>query len=488
MSLRFASIFVLGATAVGSVVGCGSSQSGGAGGSGHTDETGNAGSGAGSAPGEITGAGASTSASADGGSPLGTIGGFAVRDAGKSGALSADSACGNLVLQPEAVQVDKTVEQKIDCTAHVPEPIALYIMLDNSKSMSDDSKWTNAVAAITSFVKTTPAPGGTWSCVDPGGESVPPPASLAPPSSGGLSVAIQYFHPLNAGASPNECDGTGHSTPAVAMGALPANGAAITASLGATSPQGKTPTVGALTGGTKYCETFEAANPGKKCVVVLVTDGQPNGCGLSSHCADGTENCVDSKSVATLTPIAKGAHDAAHGVLTFTVGMSGVSADGFALLNAIAIAGGSDCTPGTPGNEACDVTTSGTTGFLEALNKIRDSVQVTSTTNQSVTSTSTVSTTLPCEWSIPKPTDNQAFDKNHVNVTYSTGGTSRQLGNVPAATDCAATAAAGGWYYDDANAPTKIFACPATCDVLKQTVDAKVQVLIGCMTVPAMIR
>jgi hypothetical protein len=421
----------------------------------------------------------------------GVMGGYIARDSGSgagSGApTSVDAACGASILSPEAIKVDKTVEQKIDCTAEVPEPIAIYLMLDNSLSMKDNDKWKNAVAAITSFVKTDPTAGAAWTCVGEDGKSVTPPATLAPPGAGAISVAIQYFHPKNAGSRANECDGTSHATPAVPMGPLPANGANITASLAGTGPVSNTPTVGALLGGTKYCQNYEAANPGKKCALVLVTDGQPNGCGLSAMCADGSTDCVDPKSADTLNPTAKRAHDdPAHSVVTFTVGMSGVTQAGFDLLDSIAVAGGSDCTPNTLGNEACNVTTSGADGLLEALKTIRKSVQVTSTANQSVTTTSTVSTTLACEWAIPKPSANQTFDKDLVNISYSGAGATERLGNVPTKNDCAA--ATGGWYYDDPNAPKRILACPQTCNVIQNMENVKIQVLIGCSTVPAIVR
>lgn len=413
--------------------------------------------------------------------------GFLGVDAAKrpkaDGALTADSACGATVMEPEAIKVEKTVEQQIHCTATVPEPLAIYIMLDNSGSMSDDSKWTNAVAAITAFVNSdTTAHGAAWACVNDDGGVVPVPPDLAPPAPGAISVAIQYFHPQNV-QNPNECDGTGHSTPAVPMAPLPSNASAIVASLGSTGPHRNTPTTGALTGGTEYCAAYEAAHPNEKCVLVLVTDGQPNGCGLTDSCPDGGSGCVDPNSASTLTPIAASAFKAANSVITFTVGMSGVTPNGFNLLNAIAIAGGSDCTPNSPGNEACDVTTGGSQAFLDALNTIRHTVQVTGTSTRTFTTTSTQTTTLSCEWAIPKPAAGETFDKGRVNVTFTTEGGSEKLGNVPGVAQCAA--AGDGWYYDDPNTPTKIVTCPSTCTKLQAATDAKVQVLVGCVTEPA---
>ncbi|HEX7668004.1 MAG TPA: hypothetical protein VF395_00365, partial [Polyangiaceae bacterium] len=150
-------------------------------------------------------------------------------------------------------------------------------------------------------------------------------------------------------------------------------------------------------------------------------------------------------------------------------------------------AGGSDCSPGVPGNETCNVTTGGSQGFLDALNTIRKTVQVTTTSSQSVTTTTTQTTTLECEWAIPQPPSGQTFNKDLVNVTLSTGGGAKDpLGYLPAEAGC--TAAAGGWYYDDPNTPAKILTCPDTCTMLKAATDTTVEVQVGCATVPAIAR
>jgi hypothetical protein len=394
------------------------------------------------------------------------------------GSLTRDGACGSNVMEPEAIKVEK--KRNITCTATAPEPLALYIMLDNSGSMDDNNKWNDAVAAITAFVKSdTTAHGADWACVNEDGGVVPTPPDLPPPGTGSISIAIQYFHPEGVN-NPDECNGSGHSTPAVPMGPLPDNGQAIIDSLGTTGPNGNTPTTGALTGGTQYCASYQASNPGKRCVVVLVTDGQPNGCGLTDNCPDGGGNCVDPGSAGILTPIASAAK-ANNGVITFTVGMQGITPAGFVLLDAIAVAGGSDCTPGTPGNEACNITTGGAQGFLDALNTIRKTVQVTGTSTQTYTATET--TTLACQWLIPKPAPGKTFDKGLVNVNVTLGGTTQRLGNVSGQSDCAS--AGEGWYYDDPNTPTKIMTCPDTCTKLKAATDPKVEVLVGCVTEPA---
>jgi hypothetical protein len=49
-------------------------------------------------------------------------------------------------------------------------------------------------------------------------------------------------------------------------------------------------------------------------------------------------------------------------------------------------------------------------------------------------------------------------------------------------TDASACAAGGGWYYDDAMAPTEIILCPARCTQIQDDVSARVQLELGCMT------
>jgi hypothetical protein len=94
---------------------------------------------------------------------------------------------------------------------------------------------------------------------------------------------------------------------------------------------------------------------------------------------------------------------------------------------------------------------------------------------------------FPCEWQIPEPAPGEQFDKGRVNVTVGIGDAEPQtLGNVPAASDCAS--AGGGWYYDNRDAPTRIHACPATCNALTSSTDIQVNVLVGCVTEVAILR
>jgi hypothetical protein len=409
-------------------------------------------------------AGSSARVSATGGSITIPIDTGAPPDPGDQPITKEDS-CDGLALEPQTIEVPHEVTTTIE--SQVPAPVALYIMLDNTLSMDQmgatATKWEEARSALTSFVEN--------------------------PASEGIDVAIQYFHPAGGtGLEADECDGVSHATPAVPMGPLPGQANAIVSSLQSTKTALNTPTKGALTGATNYCATFQSNHPDEKCVVILVTDGEPHGCGLSAMCTTttgaggsgarpgggGAAECVDPKSASVLTPIA--AAGLAKGVVTFTVGMAGVSKDGFALLNQIAIAGGSDCTPGASGNEACDVSTSGAAGLLAALNAIRDSVTVVETHTETVTTTEIVP--LPCEWMLPEPPKDQKFDPLRINVNIVDAETVPAL-YVPSADECE-HASGPAWYYDNPEAPKKMYVCPATCELLTATPTASVQVLLGC--------
>src|SRR5262249_11781416 len=133
--------------------------------------------------------------------------------------------------------------------------------------------------------------------------------------------------------------------------------------------------------------------------------------------------------------------------------------------------------------QAIDLTSGNAQTFIDALNNIRQTVAVTTTTQ--VQTTTTISTPLPCEWNIPDPPPGSTFDKNKVNVQFVPpgGAAAVDFGNVANAGECA-TAGRDAWYYDNNDAPTKVLACPNTCSsTLKNSAGAEVDVLFGCDTV-----
>lgn len=383
------------------------------------------------------------------------------------------TACAGLELVPEEVEVE--VPMEITTTTEVLQPVAFYVVLDNSSSMeteipSEDpaatgtpmTRWQVAVSSLQAFVTS--------------------------PDSEGLDVAIQYFNPPgqqgdlgDETAADPLCDGSFHSTPDVEMGHLPDNAQALVDSLTAARTATGTPTLGALTGGIAYCQAFEAMNAEENCVVVLVTDGVPSSCGMGGGGMGGGMggDMAATTDAAADTLSAISAAGLAAGVETFTVGMDGVPPEGFTLLDAIALAGGTDCTPPDPGGESCNVSSTGSQGLVETLNSIRDTVTVTNT----VTEVTTVIETqkLDCQWLIPEPEEEEGMiNPDRVNVNLSLDGAEPQIiPSVEGEADCAANGGIG-WYYDNAEAPTMIFACSESCSQIQNGVNPSVNILLGC--------
>jgi hypothetical protein len=91
---------------------------------------------------------------------------------------------------------------------------------------------------------------------------------------------------------------------------------------------------------------------------------------------------------------------------------------------------------------------------------------------------------LACEWDIPKPMDEDALDFEKVNVDFNDGmGNVLPIGKVNAEADCANVM--DGWYYDDANMPTKILVCPQTCAKIQIAPMASMNIKFGCETIIA---
>jgi hypothetical protein len=195
-----------------------------------------------------------------------------------------------------------------------------------------------------------------------------------------------------------------------------------------------------LGGAAKWATEYGKARGGaEKVVIVLLTDGEPNGC-------DGDIDHIAAEAEAAF---------ASAGVLTYAVGLAGSNQG---TMDAIAKGGHTDAGffIGN-GNAQADL--------LAALEQIRR-------------------TSVTCEFAMPESTTGEAIDAKLVNVSYtpSAGGDAQTLGQVP---DAAACSGGGGWYYDDPLSPTKITLCPTTCSTVQIDQGAKMQILLGCTTQPA---
>jgi hypothetical protein len=415
-------------------------------------------SGGSAAGGASSGGGASGAANGGGAATTGSGGAFPWIDFSYTPPPTPDAgACAATTLQAQQVEVVTEVQVPVQVAVEVPyevtvdvvvnEPAAFYVMLDKSGSMDDaqctscgflcqqcdPTKWEYAVSAISTFVN------------DPG--------------SAGLSVALQYFS-IGGG----QCDGTGYDTPAVALADLPGNATAITTSLGANSPNGGTPTEGALNGLRKFCQSFNVSNPGEPCVGVLVTDGDPADCNTDPTVLAGIADAMYQTD----------------GNQLFTVGMNGAT---FSFLNDVAIKGGTDCTPNVAGGEACNATDDAT--FLAALQGIVGQVVTQTTVTETRTEyqtqyetqyvTETQSQSIPCEYTIPTP-DSGIIDPTQIQVVFSAGSNKQYIPPAGSEAQCG-----DGWYFDDPVSPTKVQFCPTTCSVLEAIPGGRVDLEFGCL-------
>jgi hypothetical protein len=323
-------------------------------------------------------------------------------------------------------------------------PVNMIVMFDRSTSMEEiadrdtmASRWDLASAALSAF--------------------------FADPGAADLGVALRFFpHDLPMmGCTAQGCEddedddleGYPNATAAcqqvlVDMGTLladpapaDAHEAALVSAVQMSAPevaQG-TPIYAALGGALNWATAYQALHTDQKTVVIFVTDGEANGCNTNPE------------------DIAQLAADAlaTSGVTTYAIGLTGASDDD---MNLLAEAGG------TMMSYFIDDGATASADLLAALNAIRGMA-------------------LSCDFPMPTATDmGMAIDKEQVNVNYtaSTTGVETTLSKVMSAAECGT---AVSWYYDNNDAPTRIFLCPAACDIVKADGDAKLDILVGCQTI-----
>jgi len=88
---------------------------------------------------------------------------------------------------------------------------------------------------------------------------------------------------------------------------------------------------------------------------------------------------------------------------------------------------------------------------------------------------------LDCDFPMPEPKPNMTVDPAFINVNYTpSSGLKSTLSELAGEAGCTA---AGGWYYDNPAAPTRITLCKATCDSVTADPKASLEILLGCATV-----
>lgn len=314
--------------------------------------------------------------------------------------------------------------------------VRMLVMFDRSGSMNDEadentgeSRWDLASAALSGFFQEA--------------------------SAGGLQVALRFFpHDEPAdGCNDDDCDVNACAEPRVPLAALSADpapadaheAALVMATSNAAPPQQNgggnqgsqgTPISAALSGALAWATAERTAVPDETAVVVLVTDGEPNGC----------EEDIDA-----IAQLAGDAFASAE-ILTYAIGLTGSQESD---MDAIAAAGGT-----AEGIFISDGATA-QQELLAALSAIRGSV-------------------LDCDFPMPTPTAGMVVDPAQINVNYTpAGGVTMTLGRV---TDAASCGTGPGWYYDNPQNPTTILLCPSSCNQASSTVDAALEILLGCVT------
>jgi len=246
------------------------------------------------------------------------------------------------------------------------------------------------------------------------------------------------------------CGGEDYSAPAVEISTAADRNDALIASLTAHEPAGLTPTAPALDGVIQHARVRETADPNRKVVAVLATDGLPTIC--------------DPVEIADVSEMARAGVEGTPSVETYVIGVfsEAEAQTAEANLNQIAQAGGTEqAFVISTGNDVASL-------FLEALNQIRGAA-------------------LACDFAIPEPEAGETLDFGQVNLEFvDAAGDDRQLVNVASESDCG-QAAGTGWYYvrdADTDTPIQITVCPDVCAEFESAMGAsQVNLQIGCETI-----
>jgi hypothetical protein len=298
---------------------------------------------------------------------------------------------------------------------------AMLLVVDKSSSMNNDNKWNQASAALVSFLQS--------------------------PETSGLSIGLRFYpddHSDDGG--PELCNGEDCSEEACATpmiesaelnnqsGAADPQETALVQAIQGTSAWGDegrgTPTHAALGGGLSWAREYQADHDGESAIVVLVTDGEPNGCNDNN------------------TAIAGLAADAfqAEGIRTYAIGLEGSQEP---QMDEIAEAGGT--------NEGIFIgSENAEQDLLAALAGIRGEV-------------------LGCEFPVPDP-ENGELNPNQVNIVLTSNGTDTQFSKVEDEDQCGDELS---WYFASGSS---IELCPAACNVTLADPNASIGLVFGCNT------
>jgi Mg-chelatase subunit ChlD len=341
----------------------------------------------------------------------------------------------------------------------VRTPLDIYVMMDISGSMAEevggsDTRWTIVRDSLLAFLQEPTSAGMGFGlqyfpsidpnapvtcmtdadCVSAAGTDYGPCLVLV-----GVPELCPLLPFLCVCTNSSNCDVGIYAVPAVPIVELPAGFTQLSASLNAQNPAGSTPTRPALEGAIQYATQWQIDHPDRKTVVILATDGEPQGCNLNT--------------VQDVANIAAAGLGGTPSITTFVIGV-GSSLNN---LNTIAAAGGTD--------QAYLVEPGDRDQFKAALDSIRMS-------------------SLSCDYFLPDPaTLEEELDFEKVNIRFTPAGQTTPVLIMRTAdgTENQCDPVNGGWYYDNPSAPTMIRMCPVTCEQFN-LIGGKVEIEIGCAT------
>lgn len=306
--------------------------------------------------------------------------------------------------------------------------VNMFVMFDRSSSMTEranqnGNRWEVTSAALKAFFASSDA--------------------------SGLKLALRFFpHDQPApGCNNMGCNEAACGTPLVGLAALTAEAApadaqekALIDATSAAAPgmagQG-TPIFAALGGALQWATAQRAVTPNENSVVVLVTDGEANGCN------------DDVGDIAQLAADALAASE----VRTYAIGLTGSQQRD---IDQIARAGGTE--RGIFVSDGANTEQE----LIDALGAIRGQV-------------------LDCDFAVPEPKPGLTVDLDYVNVNFtSTSGTRSTLPKVGSEAECTDQP---GWYYDNPGSPSRIVLCPSACTSVTADAMAKLDILLGCGSV-----
>ncbi len=296
-------------------------------------------------------------------------------------------------------------------------PTSLLLAVDSSGSMDDPvvatttsttapSKWDTATSAFTGF--------------------------FADPDSASLNVALRLWPDATDGCDEVGCDAAACAIPQVPLDSVgdAAHRQALMDALANTTPAGTTPMHAALDGAIQWAAARRALAPDELVSVVLVTDGEPNGC---------------DEDIDNIAALAAGA--TAQGISVYAVGIEGSNV---AQIDQIASAGGTveGYFVGSANAEA---------QLRAALEDIQSQV-------------------VSCRFAFPTESTGEPLSPDLVRVEYVVDGQPVSVGRVAGAAQCSPD----GWYLDDNKDPTHITLCASTCAQVQGIELVAIEVAVGC--------